>query len=122
VRSAAISVVGFVAVFAISLLTARGSHGPDPRNVAYCGSWRPGTPQARRYVAYAHDMDCTRGRALAAAYAATHRCRRTSTCKARVDGTHCLTAGSAGRLLGWVACGRTKHIFLPRVTFSVDRR
>ncbi|MDQ6751666.1 MAG: hypothetical protein M3Z33_13075, partial [Actinomycetota bacterium] len=49
-----------------------------------------------------------------------HMCRRGSTCKAVIDGLHCLTAGSAGPGLVWVGCGRTKHIYKPRAFFSVD--
>ena len=117
-RTAAIFAAGFVAVFLVSLLAARGSHGPDLATTHACGSYTPSGRHALRYVAYATETDCARARRVAVAYVTTHVCRRGSLCKAVVDGLHCLTAGTAGPDLGWVACGRTKHIFKPRVYFT----
>jgi hypothetical protein len=118
VRTAAIFAAGFVAVFLVSLLAARGSHGPSLATTHSCGPYIPPGPHALSYVAYATDTDCAHARRVAVAYVTTYVCHRGSLCKAVIDGLHCLTAGTAGPGLGWVACGRTKHIFKPRVYFS----
>lgn len=118
-RTAAILALGFVAVFLVSLLVAPGSEGPPVSSTRSCGSYVASGRHQRRYVAYATQTDCARAQRIARAYTAGHTCRRGSDCKAVVAGLHCLTAGSAGPGLGWVGCGRTKHIRKPRVFFSV---
>ena len=122
-RTAAILALGFLAVFVVSLLTARGSDSPPRSTTDSCGPYRPHRPGSPpRYVAYATETDCRRARRVALAYNARHVCRRRTSCKAMVEGLHCRYVGDAGRRLGWVGCGRGKEIDKPRVFFSVDRR
>jgi len=127
VRAAAVALAGFLAVFAISLVAARGSKGPALRRTPFCGVWKPGpTPAPRsrpsRYVAYAHSTSCARALQTATAYAGTHVCRHVSQCKARIGHLRCRTAGTAGSNLGWIGCYSNANFDPPRVFFSVDRR
>ena len=121
-RTAAIVAIGFLAVFAVSLVTAPGSDSPPGSTTHSCGPYVPPRHSPPRYVAYATETACGRARRVALAYAARHVCRRGTGCRAMVDGLHCKYAGDAGRRLGWVGCGRGKGIGKPRVFFSVDRR
>lgn len=121
-RTAALAVLGFIVVFAWTLVAATGSHGPALRSAHYCGTWRPGGQAARLHVAYAHDMPCARARLLAVAYDQTHVCRRGSDCKGRLDGLRCRSQGSAGvGGLGWIGCGQGERIRPPRAVFTVER-
>ncbi len=115
----AILALGFLAVFFVSLVTAPGSEGPPRSTTRSCGPYVGSGRQRHRYVAYATRTDCRRARQVALAYTASHVCRRGSNCKSVIDGLHCLTAGSAGPGLIWIGCGHSKHIYKPRVFFSV---
>lgn len=121
-RTAALAVLGFLFVFAWTLIAATGSRGPALRSAHPCGTWRPGGEAAHLYVAYAHDMPCARARLIAVNYDQTRVCRRGSDCKGSLDGLRCRSRGSAGsRGLGWIACGQGQGIRPPRAVFTVDR-